>query len=1531
MRRLRWLLAALVLCAWALPLLAAGPARAAHLEHELEAEITGIDVPNGPFQYVFGVAVDGSAGPGAGSVYVAHLTEAEVGLNSFVSKFNRSGSYTGVQLRGGETPQGGFSFFNPEEFALALSGLAVDSSGGPANGDIYVADVAHDVVDRFDASGEFLCQITGAATPSPAECAGIAGSATPAGGFEPTAIAVDPSSGTLYVGDAQAKVIDEFSPAGTYLGRIADSQITSPLSLAADSTGALYVVTGTLFSGESLLKFDPSGSFEKTIPAQLPVAVAVDVATDHVYVSQGGEATPVLELDSAGNPVGALPEPGQPRVSLAVSRASGRIYAGTLRFATPSAAAVFSPETIVPDVSDQPASAVAETSATFSGEVDPDGGGDAISCRFEYGPPSAPFSQSAPCSPAAPISAPTAVTAQIEGLTPSTTYRWRLAAANAGLPPYSEGVDGHGEERLFSTKGPPTVDAQSVDSIERKEAVLHATVNPHGYATESGFEYVDEAHFQEAGFAGPATRSTPISPLGAGLDPLPLQQPISGLVPGTTYRYRAIAASPRGNAVGDTLSFTTLPVARIGRQWAYARFDSATVEADVDPIGIATSCRVEYVRQADYEASEYANAQTRPCLKEVGPSFEGGTARAALPNLGTDSKYHFRFVVANASGEVSGADTTFSTFGIDTFTVRAVDAEGNLVTQAGGHPYESITHYTFKHTLVPMGSGGLEGSLDAFIKDVVTEFPPGRTGGSTEAAPKCPGHLADEQRCPGSSQVGRITVEYLSSGEIETRTRALFSVVPPEGVGSRYASIDPYTTSDARVRSGSDYGTTAGASNITEEARIVGVTSVTWGVPADPRHDPQRRCAPGETPCKSDAPMVPIIRNPTSCTGPLTASAHVDTWERPGEFVTAQTEMPAMTGCDRLQFDPSVSWRPTTTVADSPTGVDVDIHSPQNEDPNAPGVPDLRNVVIAPSEGLILNASAADGLVGCSPEQIQLHSEAPDRCPGASKVGTVEINTSLLEKPLRGGIYIATPHANPFDSTFAIYLAVHDAETGVVVKLAGRIDTNPRNGDLTAGFADNPQLPVEDFKLHFFDGPRAMLRTPPVCGTQITQATLTPWSAPYSGPPAHRTDSYRLNAFPHGGRCVSRPADAPQEVELKAGTTAARAGARAPFTLRLSREDGTQQIAGLSIAPPAGLLGRLRGIDQCSDAAVAAAARRRGREERAAPSCPANSKVGEVSIAAGAGDAPLRIPGDVYLAGPYKGAPLSLAVVVPAVAGPYDLGVVVVRSGLDLQLESGRLSVHTDPIPTVVEGIALDVRSISVRLDRPGFTVNPTSCAAMATRVQVVSTLGASLSLSDPFQVQGCDRLGFGPKIGMRLFGKVNRGAHPRLRAQLTVPEGGANIAAVSVALPPSEFLDSTHIDGICTRAQFAAKACPPGSAYGHIRVWTSLLEAPLAGPVLMRSSHHRLPDLVADLDGQFRLAVGGELGIAGGGLQAKVAGIPDAAVSKIVLTMDGGSDGLLQNSVNLCANPRRASVRFQAQNGKVVVRHPLLRARCPG
>jgi hypothetical protein len=898
-------------------------------------------------------------------------------------------------------------------------------------------------------------------------------------------------------------------------------------------------------------------------------------------------------------------------------------------------------------------------------------------------------------------------------------------------------------------------------------------------------------------------------------------------------------------------------------------------------------------------------------------------------------------------------------------TTSLDEESGAAATQAGSHPFGLTSIVAFnvasvsKHEECGPGQRRYGCPLpNADAKDVDVALPPGLVGNPL-AVPACPQATFESyliENCPPDTQVGSLRLYFYGTGTAP-QYAPIYNVEPPPGQPAELGfTIGGFFHIPIffKLRSDGDYGLTTRFKSIAEADPVQTAVLRTWGTPAAAIHNGGRRGSgcPGPGGCASDVVAQPFLSLPTSCSGeelPIPFSG--DSWQNPLETFThfGTTHLPAVGGCNQLKFEPTLEARPTTNVADSPSGVKVDVHVPQNEegpeggeDPEGLATAHLRDTIVTLPKGLTVNPSSAAGLEGCSPAQVGLTSPEgatpirttadPAQCPDASKLGTVEVDTQLIDHPLPGSVYLATPYANPFKSLLALYISVNDPQTSTVVKLAGHVEVTS-DGQLTTTVTESPQLPFEDFKLDFFGGARAPLRTPALCGGYRTTSVLTPWSAPESGEPAKPSDPYEISSGPNGHPCANTEAQEPNKPSFEAGTTSLTAAAFSPFVLHLHREDGSQVFSALNVNLPPGLIGKLAGVGECSDSALATAAAKSGAAEQASPSCPASSRLGSVNVAAGAGPSPFNAGGVAYLAGPYKGAPLSVAIVTPAVAGPFDLGTVVVRNALHVNPETAQVSVTSDPIPTQLQGIQLDVRSIDVNLDRNQFTLNPTNCERMAVGGTEVSSLGNSASLSSPFQVGECRKLGFAPKLAIRLKGKTKRTGHPALRAALTYPKGAyANIARAQVTLPHSEFLDQAHIGTVCTRVQFAANACPAASIYGHARAITPLLDNPIEGPVFLRYSSHKLPDLVAALGGQINIDLAGKVDTGkGGGIRNTFEVVPDAPVSKFTLSLEGGKKGLLVNSENLCSPKAKthALAHFVAQNGKVSDTTPLISNDC--
>lgn len=866
-------------------------------------------------------------------------------------------------------------------------------------------------------------------------------------------------------------------------------------------------------------------------------------------------------------------------------------------------------------------------------------------------------------------------------------------------------------------------------------------------------------------------------------------------------------------------------------------------------------------------------------------------------------------------------------FQVVSFDGSTVNADGTMATQAGSHPFASTT--TFSFPFLTDSSGAFAGP-DGNMKDVQVGLPAGFIG-DPNATPKCTVAELDQNDCSGASQVGMLT---LAGGTLLNLTVPVFNMVPPRGTTAQFGAnvllVNAFI--DITVRTGGDYGLTAGLVNIPTILPLTGSSLTLWGVPADPAHDAQRHCPGFVTPCAAGAPAKPLLTLPTQCSGPLTYTLRADSWQNPGNFVTSSftTHDPSgnpvgINGCASLSFNPSLSVAVGNSAADSPTALSVDLHVPQAPDvPGALATPAVKNAVVTLPAGIQLSPSAADGLQACSQDQFGATNAAEPTCPDASKIGTAEIDSPISPDPLTGSIYLAQQHNNPFGSNFAMYVATE--ADGTLIKLPARIDANPFTGQLTTTFNNNPQLPFSDFKLNFFGGPRAVLATGETCGTLPVTSDVQPWSTPASGPDAQPTATVAIASGCGGGFHPT----------FTAGLANPQGGSFSPFALSFSRSDSDQDLSGLSMSLPPGFSAKLAGVGECSAAQIAHAQANSGTAELASPSCPAGSQVGTAQTGAGPGTNPFFLPGKVYLTGPYKGAPFGLVVVVPAVAGPLDLGTVVVRQTLNIDPTDAHVTVVSDPFPTILQGIPLRLRRVDVLLNRSHFTVAPTSCSASQVTGTLTSALGTAAHMASRFQVGGCQSLGFGPKLKLSLTGKgkTKSGNHPTLLANLTTKSGQANIGSAKVTLPLSLALDPNNSKVVCPFATAqavhgGAVGCKANTIVGKVTATTPLLSKPLIGNVYLvqgiRFSHGQqiktLPTLLIPLRGQIALDLRAATSVNGrGALVNTFSNVPDVPVSAFKLQINGGSKGLLVitgRGKSICKSAQTSAATLNAHSGK--------------
>jgi uncharacterized repeat protein (TIGR01451 family) len=909
-------------------------------------------------------------------------------------------------------------------------------------------------------------------------------------------------------------------------------------------------------------------------------------------------------------------------------------------------------------------------------------------------------------------------------------------------------------------------------------------------------------------------------------------------------------------------------------------------------------------------------------------------------------------------------------FGVDAFDGQVTaDPAGDLSTQAAGHPFAATTAIDFNTVTNPNPPFGPLWPVEP-TKDVLVDLPAGFIADPLIMAQCTATQLANAQGaepeplCPPESQVGTTLVRLNDlPGPVVLGPMPVFNMAPaPDGLGQFGFNVaGTVVMLDAQLRSESDDGLTLNAADVPQSLAMAGMSLTLWGVPSDRSHDAERAC-PGQLDpwrggpsCPSGAPLKAFLRNPTFCAGgSLPTTLNVDSWTDPGVFegATVFSHLPPAypsppsewgaqagpTGCGRVPFDPSLTAAPTSTPqAGQPVAFAFDVRLPQSDDPAVLGEADLEWAAVTLPEGVRVSPVGANGFGGCSPAEIGLDTTAEPTCPDASKIGSATITTPLLSQPLTGSVYLATPNDNPFGSALAIYLVAKGP--GLIVKLPWEVDEDPDNGQLTVASDDVPQLPLSHLQLQLSGGPHGWMTLPDACGTFKTYTLAVAWS----GSAVASESDFDVNQGAGGGPCPVPPAPppptsggtsspgpvaasppAPFAPTFAAGTANPAAGASAPFHVQITRTDRDQQLGRLSIDLPTGLLGRIAGTVLCPDGAATAGA------------CPGGSKIGDATL--GAGTSVLSTStGSMYLTGPYKGAPFGLSIVVPA-AGPFGLGSVVVRAAIDVDRRSAQLHV-SDALPTSVRGVALDVRELRVAVDKPRFVVNPTSCGIKHVLGTVGSVLGAIAHVSTPFQVAGCAKLAFAPKLTLAVGAahRTKAGTSTPLSATLTQTPGQTNLRSVTVRLPNALRAVLPGVKRACSLASYDAGRCPAKARVGLAVAVTPLLREPLWGRVyFVKNPARATPDLMVALRGPVSLDLTGKVSISRRKrLTLSFDTLPDAPITTFKLRLGSGRSGPLRITSDLCAAKSKAattSVRFRGQDGRVLdVRRALHVDGCRG
>jgi hypothetical protein len=914
-----------------------------------------------------------------------------------------------------------------------------------------------------------------------------------------------------------------------------------------------------------------------------------------------------------------------------------------------------------------------------------------------------------------------------------------------------------------------------------------------------------------------------------------------------------------------------------------------------------------------------------------------------------------RALAVPVSGELAG-------YGLAGYELSPFNEDGTPATQAGGHPFELTT------TLVLNQTAGRQPV--ALPKDLSFHLPPGLIG-NPNAVGQCSMAnfftlVREANLCPPSSVVGVASVvAYEPKEKLISVAAPVFNLVASQGeparLGFEVGGKIPVVI-DTAVRSGGDYGVNATVKDATETGGILRSQLTLWGVPGDSRHNDARgwECVDGEMfairvgktcPSTSQEPEEPFLTLPTSCASdpqsePVRFPMETDSWASPGSFLGAEYEWMTeegqplgFEGCTELPFGPEIDVHPEEHAAATPTGLEVKVSVPQKTTLEAGGraEADVRDTTVTLPQGVELSPSAANGLEGCSESQIGFRglnsatqidefNTVKAACPDGSKVGTVKIKTPLLSHELEGSVYLASPAPNggaepgrnPFNSLVALYLVAEDPISGVLVKLAGEGRVDEGSLQVSTSFKNTPQVPFEELTLDLFGGPKASVSTPSACGSYPTSAVFTPWSGTPAVSVLSPPGDFAVTSGVGGSGC---PSGSPFAPGFLAGSSDRRAGAFTSFGLELSRPDGDQPLGSVSMHLPSGVAALLSSVELCSDA------------QAAVSGCPASSEVGEATAIAGLGPEPfVQRGGRVFITGPYGDAPFGLEIVTPAKAGPFDLGFVTVRSKLYIDPNNASVTIVSDPLPTELRGIPLQLKRVLVTVDKHGFQFNPTSCAPMMIEGMIKGAGGASVNVSEPFQVENCQNLPFSPQLSASAGGHGSKANGTSFAVTVTSGGVGANgvvqagIAKVDLQLPKELSSRLPTLQKACLEAAFDANpaSCDEGSVIGYATIHTPVLKNPLSGPAyLVSHGNAAFPDVEFVLQGEgIKLILDGKTDIKGGITYSRFESTPDAPFTVFETVLPAGPHGVLTPNVpeskqfSLCGESLQMPTTITAQNG---------------
>ncbi len=884
-------------------------------------------------------------------------------------------------------------------------------------------------------------------------------------------------------------------------------------------------------------------------------------------------------------------------------------------------------------------------------------------------------------------------------------------------------------------------------------------------------------------------------------------------------------------------------------------------------------------------------------------------------------------VVAISGGGAAAATSTSDTLRIGSGPVsfgfahsRAwfSRADGEFDTQAGTHPYAFTVSFDLNEEKFKPAKGEM--------RNLISNLPPGIIG-DPNAVPRCNREQFNEEKCPGGTQIGVDDATLASGATPINFDFAVYNLVPPPGAPAQFGFFISgiKVLLDASVRSDGDYGISEHVNNIPQR-EVVANSFTIWGVPADPSHDVQRECPGGKRPCASSAPDVPFLTVATSCATKEPFTLGVNSWfdenvksEVGFELLSKTGQSQSFEGCDKLDFTPTISAAPDTTAGDSPAGLSFEVKMPQEAlTGTETGIyqqkvrlvqADIKNTTVVLPEGVVINPGQAAGLTACQPWEDAVGTLEAPSCKSSSQVGTDEIESPLLAHPLKGSVYIL--QSNPPH----LQLLVAASGEGVNLKLVGDVNLDEQTGRLTTTFTETPALPLTSFKLSFSGGARAALATPTGCGEYNTTSDFTPWSSPFT------PDVFTSSGFLIDTGCTSQ---LPFTPVLTAGSTTDQAGGYTNFSLLLTRADEQQRISRLSFKTPEGLLGMISKVPLCEE------------PQAAAGTCSSASQIGHTQVTAGPGPYPLVVPepglgaAPIYLTGGYKGAPYGLSIVVPAIAGPFNLGTIVVRASIAVDPLTARLTVTTDPLPSILDGVPTDLRTINAVIDRPGFMFNPTNCEPQEFSGTATSTQGVTVPIASHFQMGSCRALTFKPNFKVSTSGKTSRKNGASLDAKILYPTGAlganqassqANVKMVKVDLPKQLPSRLTTLQKACPSATFEANpaSCPEDSRVGSATAITPVIPVQLTGPAYFVSyGGAKFPELVIVLQGYgVTVYLHGETFISKAGITSSTfRKVPDVPISSFELSLPEGPYSALAANGNLCTTKLTMPTAFTGQNG---------------